>query len=109
MAASELLKSRVENLRDYELVVILTTDTPKEKVEAILEGISKTIAEKEGSFTEVNHWGKRKLAYLIGRYGEGYYVFIKMKAKPSSIRKISTDLRISEQVIRHMAINMDEE
>ena len=59
---------------DYELVVIVRTEAEEEGYEATIESISNYISSHGGSVTDVERWGKRRLAYPIKRYGEGNYV-----------------------------------
>ena len=107
MAVIETRKPAAESFRDYELVIIANAELAPEKFDTVLEDISRRITEKGGSVAETQHWGKRKLAFPIRHYLEGHYALLKFKSTPAVSRRLSSDLRISEQVIRHMLINLD--
>lgn len=91
-------------LRDYELTVILKADLAEDKLEARINTISQFIAERGGSITEVQKWGKKKLGYPIKHSLEGIYVFFKCKMKPTTGKELEGNLRISEDVLRQLLI-----
>ncbi len=62
------------------------------------------VIERGGTVAGVESWGKRKLAYPIKHQAEGNYVLIKFTAGSSLTKKINADLRISEDVLRHLII-----
>ncbi|MGI2335286.1 MAG: 30S ribosomal protein S6 [Dehalogenimonas sp.] len=104
---TDLLRSRTEPVSSYELVVIYRQEMPQEKIDEAVEHISKLITTKGGVVDAVDRWGKRKLAYPIKQQLEGVYVLFKFTAGSSLVRKLTDDLRISESVLRHMAIKPD--
>ncbi|MFQ5988009.1 MAG: 30S ribosomal protein S6, partial [Dehalococcoidia bacterium] len=55
-------------LRDYELVVVISPEVAEEEIPGTLEKIGRFITERGGSITEVNQWGRRKLAYPIKNF-----------------------------------------
>ncbi|WP_425479162.1 30S ribosomal protein S6 [Dehalogenimonas alkenigignens] len=101
---TELLRSRTEPVRNYELVVIYRPELVKEKLDAGLDHIAKLVAEKGGSIASTEPWGKRKLAYPIKHQTEGIYFLVKFSAVSSLTKKINNDLRLSEDVLRHLII-----
>jgi small subunit ribosomal protein S6 len=91
-------------LRDYELTVILRPDIDEEKLEARLKAISQFIGDKGGVVSEVQKWGKRKLGYPIKHTLEGIYVLNKCKMKPATGKELEANLRIADDVLRHLLI-----
>ncbi|MDV2989376.1 MAG: 30S ribosomal protein S6 [Dehalogenimonas sp.] len=104
---TELLRSRTEPVSSYELVVIYRQELPQEKIDVAVEHISNMITANGGVVDAVDRWGKRRLAYPIKQQLEGVYVLFKFTAGSSVVRKLTDDLRISESVLRHMAIKPD--
>ena len=99
-----IVKEKVSN---YELIVILKPDLTEEKLEASVENVKKFIAVKGGVVSDLQKWGKRRLAYPIKHTAEGHYILIKFHAKPGSNRELETSLRISEDVLRHLLIKVE--
>jgi len=93
-------------LRDYELILILSPDVPEEEIPASLDKVSGFITARGGSITEVNRWGKRKLAYPINHFREGNYVLTKFKSDPAKTAELEASLRITEKVLRHMLVRI---
>lgn len=104
-AVTELLRTRTEPVRSYELVIIFRPELTKEKVDAGVEHVTKTVTDRGGAVASVEAWGKRKLAYPIKHQAEGIYTLIKFSAGSSVIKKINADLCISEDALRHLVIN----
>ena len=94
-------------LRDYELTVVITPETSEEKLEASIENVSRYITSRGGTVSDVQRWGKRKLAYPIKHFIEGYYVLFQFKMKPMDGRGLENNLRISEEVLRHLLISIE--
>jgi small subunit ribosomal protein S6 len=95
-------------LRDYELIVIISPEVPEEEVPTNIDKIVEFITSKGGSITQVDRWGKRRLAYTINHFKEGNYVLTKFKIEPATTAELETNLRISEKILRHMLIRLDE-
>ena len=95
-------------MRDYELIVIVSPDVPEEELPTHLDKISEFITNKGGSVTEVERWGKRKLAYPINHFREGNYVLTRFKLEPGTTAELEANLRISEKILRHLLVRLGE-
>ena len=95
-------------MRDYELIVIVSPEVPEEELPSHLDKISEFITNKGGSVTEVERWGKRKLAYPINHFREGNYVLTRLKLEPGMTAELEANLRISEKVLRHLLVRLGE-
>ncbi|UCB42261.1 MAG: 30S ribosomal protein S6 [Dehalococcoidales bacterium] len=95
-----------EELCDYELIVVVRPEADEENFETTIESVDRFITGKGGVVSEVERWGKRRLAYPIKQYGEGYYVLTRFQMKPEFNEELETNLKISEEVIRHLLIKL---
>jgi small subunit ribosomal protein S6 len=109
----EVAKKRLERkkpednrLRDYELVYILSPDIDDELLETRVNGISQFITGREGVVDSVDKWGKRRLAYPLKHFLEGNYVLARFKLSPARCRELEANLRISEEVLRHLLVKV---
>ncbi len=93
--------------RDYELTVVIAPEVSEEKLEETIESISRYVNDRGGSISDVQRWGKRKLAYPIKHFIEGYYVLLQFKMSPRDGKELENNLRISEEVLRHLLINTE--
>jgi small subunit ribosomal protein S6 len=104
MVSEKTVVETVTGLRDYELTVIIKPDMDAEKLEARINAIGQFITDKGGVVSEIQKWGKRKLGYPIKHSLEGFYFLVKCKMKPASGKELEGNLRISEDVLRHLLI-----
>ncbi len=94
-------------MTNYELMFIIDPTIEDEKKEAAVETV-KGIIEADGTVSEVDTWGMRKLAYPIQKKNEGYYVVIQFEASPELPKELDRRLKISDVVMRHIIINKDQ-
>lgn len=92
---------------NYEVMFILDPALEDAVKEETIEAV-KGIIQTEGEVENVDIWGMRKLAYLIQKKSEGYYVVIKFKAQPTLPGELDRRLKISDNVMRHLIVNLDE-
>jgi small subunit ribosomal protein S6 len=94
-------------LRDYELVVIINPEVADDGIDGIVDNISRLVTKDGGTVDEVDRWGKRKLAYPIKHFLEGNYVLVRCKMQPALGKGLEASLRISEEVLRHLLVRID--
>jgi small subunit ribosomal protein S6 len=70
-------------MRIYENVLIVRPDVEEEQIDQIVEQFRGLITGGGGTLDEVDKWGKRRLAYRIGKYEEGYYVVLRFTSGAS--------------------------
>lgn len=95
-------------MRDYELVVIISPEVTDEEVPVTLEKMNQFITDKGGSITEVNQWGRRKLAYPIENFMEGNYVLTQFKMEPKQTAELEASLRLTEEILRHLLVRLSD-
>jgi len=96
-----------KKLHDYELVVIANPEATDEKLETRLNSISQFITTRGGTVDNLDRWGKRKLTFPIKKSLEGNYIIFHMKLPPEVSRELEANLRISEDILRHMLVRVD--
>lgn len=102
----KVLKVEDKQLRDYELVVIISPEVVEEALDTTIDNVTKLITERGGIISNAERWGKRKLAYPIEHFVEGNYVLTQFKLKPVLSKEIEANLRTSEEILRHLLINL---
>ena len=104
MISDEMKTEEGIELPDYELTFIVSPELNEDDFEATVDDVQRFITEREGSITDIDRWGKRKLAYPIKRFIEGSYVLMHFKLAPALGKELETSLKISEKVLRHLLI-----
>jgi small subunit ribosomal protein S6 len=95
-----------EQLRDYEMVLVINPELDEEKFNATLNNVSQLITDVGGVVSDVKQWGKRRLAYPIKQFSEGNYVLTQLKLKPTLNREMEAKLQISEDILRHLLVQL---
>ena len=107
MVSDKVLTEEDKQLCDYELVLVISPDITEEEHESRIENVSQFITGKGGTISDIDRWGKRSLACPIRHYIEGSYVLAKFKLRPEFGKELEAGLRISEEVLRHLLIRLD--
>ena len=92
----------------YELCVVLSAKLEEEEKNSALERVKEFVTRAGGTITDVDDWGKKRLAYEIQKMNEGYYYFIHFESETDAPAEIDSDLRIMEPVIRFLCIKQGE-
>lgn len=95
-------------IHNYEIMFIVRPDVDEETLKAIREKVQSTITENGGEITDVNDMGKRRLAYEINKFREGIYTVYNFKATADVVKELDHVIRISDSIMRHLIVNMDE-
>ena len=96
-------------MNKYELAVVLTTKIEDEERAASIEKIKEVIARFGGVVTNVDEWGKKRLAYEIQHMKEGFYYFIPFTGDSETPNELESQLRIMEPVIRYLVVKPEAE
>jgi len=94
-------------LRDYELVFVVSPEVAEEAVDGVIEGVKQFIEARKGVVEETTKWGRRRLAYPIKRSMEGNYVLARVKMIPDITGELEASLMISENILRHLLVNLE--
>ncbi len=92
----------------YEMVFIIQPEMDEEPLAALVEKMSQTIADLGGQVHQVDPWGKRRLAYAIAKYHDGFYFLTQMELPAQAVRSLERSIKLMEDVIRHLIIRKDE-
>ena len=92
----------------YELAVVVSAKLEEEDRAAVVEKAKALIERYGGQITNVDDWGKKRLAYEIQKMKEGFYYFIQFDAETSAPAEIESRMRIMDGVIRYLCVKQDE-
>ena len=92
---------------NYEAVYILNPSLSEEQIAALVAKF-KAVVEANGTVSEVDEWGKRRLAYPINDKNDGYYVLMTFTSAPSFPLELDRIFRITDGVVRSLIVCKDE-
>lgn len=90
-------------MQKYEAIFVISTKQDEESIKATVEKFSTLISEN-GTLTSVDEWGKRKLAYLINKEAEGYYVLFTFESEAAFPAELDRVSKITDGILRSMII-----
>ncbi|HBG10524.1 MAG: 30S ribosomal protein S6 [Limnochordia bacterium] len=96
-------------MREYELMVIYSPELDEEALTAQIERTKDLIVGVGGEVEKVDQWGKRRFAYEIKNYTEGFYVVIDFKAESGATSEVERILKITDEVVRYLLVRRDVE
>jgi len=95
-------------VRQYELMVVLDPNLEEAAIEALNTRIQTLTTQRGGSIESVEPWGRKRLAYPIGRHRDGVYYLSRLTLPPNAADEIKRALKLNESVIRHLLIRADD-
>ena len=95
-------------MREYELVLVVSPEAGEEGFPVTVDRVHGLIKERGGEVKNVDRWGRRRLAYPLDRFTEGYYSITQFTLDPQDVRAIEGSLDLADDVLRHLVVRMDE-
>jgi small subunit ribosomal protein S6 len=96
-------------LPGYETTFITRSDVTDETMKTFQERLNGIVTEFGGTVVLNEDWGKRKLAYTIEKESRGHYTYVVYTGKPGVVAEIERNLRLSENILRFLSVNLDGE
>ncbi|MFQ5791085.1 MAG: 30S ribosomal protein S6 [Acidobacteriota bacterium] len=96
-------------MRGYELMYIVDPTLDEQASKALISQIEDFMTKQGVNVEGTDPWGKRRLAYRIGKHWEGTYVLSRIQAEPHSVAEVERRLRVMDGVLRFITVRLDEE
>lgn len=94
-------------MNKYELAIVLSVKLEDEERAAALEKVTGYITRFGGTVTNIDEWGKKRLAYEIQKMKEGFYYFIHFESDASVPSEVESRIRIMDDVIRYLCVRQE--
>jgi small subunit ribosomal protein S6 len=91
-------------MRNYETAFLLAPSLPEEEADQLVEQMAEIVANKNGKMNSIDNWGKRELAYPIGKFSTATYVFFDYDGTPDIPAELARQFKQKEAFIRYMTI-----
>ncbi|MCR5419070.1 MAG: 30S ribosomal protein S6 [Lachnospiraceae bacterium] len=95
-------------MNKYELAIALSVKIEDDERAALLDKAKGYIERFGGQITNVDDWGKKRLAYEVDHMKEAFYYFVQFDAEPTAPAEIENRIRIMENVVRFLIVRADE-
>lgn len=95
-------------MNKYELAVVVSAKLEDEERATVIEKVKELIARFDGTVTDVDEWGKKKLAYEIQKMPEAYYYFVHFESDNTDCpNEVESQIRIMEDVVRFLCVKVE--
>ncbi|MDF2947388.1 MAG: rpsF [Bacillales bacterium] len=94
-------------MRKYEVMYIIRPNMEEEAQKALVERFAGVLTGGGATIESVKEWGKRRLAYEINDFRDGYYMLLNVTAEPAAVQEFDRLAKISEDIIRHIVIKQE--
>ena len=91
----------------YELMYIVRPNVDEQALAAVNEKVEKFVASAGGQMTKRDDWGKRRLAYPIGKSTEGFYAVLQLDMPAPAVRDLERNLKLTEEVLRFLVVRVE--
>lgn len=94
-------------MRRYETIFIASPTLTEEQSDELVKQFEGIIAEQGGELLKTDKWGRKKLAYEVQKFSEGYYTLFEMNAGPTLVAELERRFRNNDAVIKYLSVRMD--
>lgn len=95
-------------MNKYELAVAVSAKIEDDERTATIDKVKAYVERFGGQITNIDEWGKRRLAYEVQHMKEAFYYFIQFDAEPAAPAEIEDNIRIMENIVRFLCVRQDE-
>ena len=93
-------------MRRYETIFIIRPTITEDDITGIIEKVNSIIEGDGGTFIRVDKWGLKKLAYLIKKESQGYYVYVDYAGMPASVKEMERIFRIDDRILKYLTVKL---
>jgi small subunit ribosomal protein S6 len=95
-------------MRRYEVVFVLAPTLTEDEVEQAIESFTKTARDKGAEIVSVDKWGKRRLAFRVGKHSDGFYVVVTLhEPSGTAVAELERRFKVTDSVIRFLSVRTD--
>jgi len=93
---------------NYESIFIAEPNASDDEVAAFTKGFEEAVTGGSGTVLKVEKWGKRRLAYRIGRHEDGNYTLLYLNCPPAAVKELERRYRMNDRIIKYLTVRVDE-
>jgi small subunit ribosomal protein S6 len=104
MPDAQVLKSK-----EYETIYILKSDVDADTADKVQGRVAEVVGRDNGKLVKVESWGRRKLAYPVGKQKKGVYVYVKYIGKGGLVQELERNLKLQDTVLKFQTVQTSAE
>jgi small subunit ribosomal protein S6 len=90
----------------YESAVLINAALEEDQIQSIISRIKELISSNDGEITDIEDWGRKRLAYMIKKSKIGYYIIFQFNAYPQIISTLEKFYKLDENILRYLSIKL---
>ena len=94
-------------MRNYEIMFIVNPNTAEDEIDKVNGQLESIITSGGGKVEKIEKMGKRRLAYAVDKFRDGFYVLVTLNANGEIVKEIERRLRVMDMVIKYITVRMD--
>jgi small subunit ribosomal protein S6 len=94
-------------MRTYETMYVLQPDLPQERLDDLVTKFQQVIIQDGGMIKQLQEIGRRRLAYEIAGFHDGYYVLMNYSGSTGLAGELERNFKISEPVLRYLTVRVE--
>jgi small subunit ribosomal protein S6 len=91
-------------MNTYELMIIINPQVSDTEANEIVEKAKKIVTDEKAEILNEDRLGRKKFSHAVGKHRDGFYLYMKIKAAPGSVKNITHNLRLQESILRAMLL-----
>ena len=95
-------------MRKYEVVYVIRPDLDEEETTSVIDRFTDLVTKQGGEMIKIDKWGKRRLAFEVKDFREGFYVIMHIDAEPQVADELDRVFKITDSIIRHIIVREEE-
>jgi small subunit ribosomal protein S6 len=95
--------------RTYEILFIADPNLGEPEVDALAAQVQGFVEKDGGKLQKMEKWGKKRLAYVVRRHREGYYVLLVVEGTGAMVKEVERRIKVTDGIIRFLTVRVDEE
>src|SRR5699024_3577684 len=96
-------------MRKYKIMYIIRPDIEEEAQTALIERFNSVLTDNGAEIEKVDEMGKRRFAYEIDNYRDGYYVVINFSGSADAVNEFDRQAKFSDDIVRHIVVREDDQ
>jgi small subunit ribosomal protein S6 len=100
------MATNTQNLREYETIYILRPDIDADSADRVAQRVTDVVDREHGKLVKFESWGRRKLAYEVGKQRKGVYIYVKYLGKGGLVQELERNLRMQDVVLKHLTVQV---
>ena len=95
-------------MRTYEALYICTPEMEEGDIQTVTQEVENLVTSNGGGNVRSEVWGKRKLAYMVGKHLDGIYILVRFESPPDFVKKLEQWFKLSDSVFRYLVVHFDD-